>query len=279
MHGARWRRSVVSGVLLAASVLSAACRTPSSGAGTSSPRVAADVVRMLLVNDVYVTDTRRDGRGGLARVAGRRDSIERASRDHVLFVLAGDVLSLSVLGKWYDGAQIVDGFNAARLDFATLGDHEFDGSRSNLVARIDSMSRRESPFGNMIADVFLFADEMRVVTFRLSGARLRELLEIRVGRDGLGNGPYRQLSGVRFRFDATLPSGARVVGALTRDDERPIDAGDSLLVSIVTYPACRSGDGYRIPEAAAACTALDANPGSRPRTADLVLRRLERMHG
>lgn len=57
MHGARWRRSVVSGLPLAAGALSAACRTPSSGAGTSSPRVAASVVRMLLVNDVYVTDT------------------------------------------------------------------------------------------------------------------------------------------------------------------------------------------------------------------------------
>jgi 2',3'-cyclic-nucleotide 2'-phosphodiesterase (5'-nucleotidase family) len=460
---------------------------------------------MLLVNDVYVTDTLRDGRGGLARVAALRDSIERASGDKVLFVLAGDVLSPSVLGKWYGGAQMIDGFNAARLDFATLGNHEFDGSRTNLLARlresrfqwlsancgeadgtpfpgvrgwdtvrvggvkvgilgttvvrdyspyvacrnpdsattalvdtlqkegaalvvalthrfmsedvatleqepriqailgghdhdgrraeragrllvkgvsnartavlvtftrdgtapwrvsdhvfaigpgmrddpatvtvvqrwrdtltqrigpdrvlgiaaepinaIDSISKRESAFGNLIADgmrrgtgadialinsgalrfddimpagpitrymiegVFLFADETRVVTFPLSGARLRELLEVSVGRGGLGGGPYLQVSGLRFAFDASLPNGARVVGDLTRDDGRVIGAAETVGVSIVTYPACRSGDGYRIPEASAACTALEANPTSAPRTADLVLQHLERMNG
>ena len=491
-----WMRPHVRSVLLAASVLTAACR---------APRAREQTVRMLLVNDVYVTDTLRDGRGGLARVAALRDSIERANGEKVLFVLAGDVLSPSVLGKWYGGAQMVDGFNAARLDLATLGNHEFDGSRANLVARlresrfpwlsancgeangtpfpgvrgwdtlrlgrvkvgilgttvvreyspyvtcrnpdsattaavdtllregselvvalthrfmlddvatletepritailgghdhdgrravrdgrlvvkavsnsrtavlvtftrigtspwratdhrfdigpgmrddpatlaavrrwrdtltqrigpdrvlgvapepinaIDSISKRESPFGNMIADamrigtnadvalinsgalrfddvmsagpitrhmiegVFLFADETRVVTFPLSGARLRDLLEVSVGRGGLGNGPYLQLSGVRFAFDATLPSGARVVGALTRDNGRPIGATDTLQVSFVTYPACRNGDGYRIPEATAACRVLDAAPGSRPRTADLVLQHLERMNG
>ncbi len=501
----RFMRAVVQGVLLAASVWSGACRAPSSGRGAPTPRGSTQVVRMLLVNDVYDTDTLRDGRGGLARVAGLRDSIERASGDKVLFVLAGDVLSPSVLGKWYGGAQMVDGFNAARLDLATLGNHEFDGSRTNLVARlresrfpwlsancgeangspfpgvrgwdtlrlggvkvgilgttvvreyapyvscrdpdsattatvdtllgqgaelvvalthrfmredvatleseprisailgghdhdgrravrdgrllvkavsnartailvtftrdgaspwrmtdrrfdigpgmrddpatlavvqrwrdtltqrigpdrvlgiapepinaIDSISKRESPFGNMIADamrigtnadvalinsgalrfddmmpagpitrhmiegVFLFADETRVVTFPVSGARLRELLEVSVGRDGLGNGPYLQLSGVRFRFDATRPSGARVVGDLRRDDGRAVGAADTLQLSIVTYPACRSGDGYRLPEAAEACRALVAAPDSRPRTADLVLQHLERMNG
>lgn len=164
--------------------------------------------------------------------------------------------------EWYDGGTNAD---VALINSGAL--------------RFDDMMPAGPITRHMIEGVFLFADETRVVTFPLRGARLRELLEISVGRDGLGNGPYLQLTGVRFRFDATLPSGARVVGALTRDDARPIDAGDSLLVSIVTYPACRSGDGYRIPEAAAACTALDANPGSRPRTADLVLRHLERMHG
>lgn len=481
-------RLLVRGALLAASASIAACR---------APRAREQAVRMLLVNDVYVTDTLRDGRGGLARVAALRESIERANGDTVLFVLAGDVVSPSVLGKWYGGVQMVDGFNAARLDLATLGNHEFDGSRANLVARlhesrfrwlsanwseasgapfpgvhgwdtlrlggvkvgilgttvvqdyapyvscrnpdsattagvdtllqqgselvvalthrfrledvttrenepcitailgghdhdgrravrdrrllvkavsnsrtailvtftrdgatpwrvfdqrfdigpgmrddpataaavqrwrdtltrrigpdrvlgiarepinaIDSISKRERPFGNMIADamrvgtkadvalinsgalrfddmmpagpitrhmiegVFLFADETRVVTF--------DLLEGSVGRGGLNNGPYLQLSGVRFQFDATLPSSARVVGALTRDTGRPIGVTDTLQVSMVTYPSCRSGDGYRIPEAAEACRALEAAPGSRSRTADLVLQHLERMNG
>lgn len=465
------------------------------------------IVRMLLVNDVYVTDTLRDGSGGLARVAALRDSIERATGSRVLFVLAGDFLSPSVLGKWYGGAQMVDGFDAARLDYATLGNHEFDQGRATLLARlgeakfrwlsgnchdastgapfpgvrgwdtlrvngvkvgilgttverdysawvrcrsadtvttalvdtlqaqgaeltvalthrwifedsatlaneprihailgghehegqriakdgrllvkavsnartavlvtftrdveraawrvedrvfrigagmredsatkasvsrwrdtltrrigpdrvlgiapepinaIDSLSKRESRFGNMITDamrvgtnadvalinsgalryddmmaagpitrhmmeaVFLFADETRAVSFPLTGARLRELLETGVRRGGLGGGPYPQVSGVQFAIDARMPSGSRIIGPLRRDDGRIIAAGDTLRVTFVTFPACRSGDGYRIPEAADACRSVEANPQSTPRTVDLVVQHLERMNG
>jgi 2',3'-cyclic-nucleotide 2'-phosphodiesterase (5'-nucleotidase family) len=484
--------------------VTAACRQ--SPAPTLAP--SGPVVRMLLVNDVYVTDTLRDGTGGLARVAWLRDSIERATRSRVLFVLAGDVLSPSVLGKWYGGAQMVDGFNAARLDVATLGNHEFDNSRANLVARlgesnfrwlsgncgeatgapfpgvkgwdtlrlsgvkvgmigttvvrdyapyvkcsnpdaattalvdtvtaqgaqlvvglthrfifedsatlvneprlhailgghehdgqrrehegrllvkavsnartavlvtftgegsgntmrwrvrdqvfeigpalgtdpvtqavvqrwrdtltrrigadrvlgiapepinaIDSVSKRESRFGNLVTDamrlgtnadvaminsgalrfddimaagpitkhmiegVFLFADETRAVTFPLTGARLREVLETGVRQGGLGGGAYPQVSGVRFQIDARRPSGSRVVGALARDDGRTIEAGDTVQVTLVTYPACRGGDGYRIPEAMPVCRTVEQNPLVAPRTVDLVLQHLERMNG
>ncbi len=496
------RRAVLAATLGLPAI--SACRTTPAAA----PAPQAAVVRMLLVNDVYVTDTSRDGNGGLARVAALRDSIERASGGKVLFVLAGDVLSPSVLGKWYGGAQMVDGFNAARLDLATLGNHEFDNSRGNLVARlgeskfqwlsgncgeasgkpfpgvkgwdtlrlagvkvgilgttvvreyapyvkctdpdvvttalvdtllqqgaelvvglthrfifedsltllreprlnailgghehdgrrierdgrllvkgvsnartavlvtftreglgasarwrvrdqvftigrgmrddpvtlatvqrwrdtltrrigpdrvlgiapepinaIDSISKRESRFGNMITDamrlgtnadvaminsgalrfddmmaagpitrhmiegVFLFADETRAITFPLSGARLREVLETGVRQGALGAGAYPQVSGVRFHVDGRRPSGSRVVGDLLREDGRVIAPGDSLTITFVTFPACRSGDGYRIPEAAAACRALEQNPTSMPRTADLVLQHLERMNG
>ncbi len=479
------------------------CRTTPRPAGSSANAVPA-TVRMLLVNDVYVIDTLRDGSGGLARVAALRDSIERASGTPVLFVLAGDVLSPSVLGKWYGGAQMVDGFNAARLDYATIGNHEFDGSRANLIARlgeskfpwlsgncresngaafpnvrgwdtlrisgvkvgiigttvqrdypayvqcrdadsattalvdtvtgagaelvvalthrfmfedvrtlqneprihailgghdhdgrhavrdgrllikavsnartaalvtftrgangwtvrdsvfrigvgmredprtaavvarwhdtltrrigpdrvlgmapepinaIDSISKRESPFGNMIADamrlgtnadvaminsgalrfddmmaagpitrhmvegIFLFADETRAVTFPITGARLRTLIENGIGRAGLGGGPYPQVSGLQFSFDARRPSGERVVGDLRRGDGRVLAASDTVRLTFVTYPACRGGDGYRIPEAATVCKALEADATSAPRTVDLVIRHLEGMNG
>ncbi len=79
---------------LGLSVLSA-CRPSPAAARPAQPVV----VRMLLVNDVYVTDTLRDGSGGLARVAALRDSLEHASGSPVLFMLAGDVLSPSVLGR------------------------------------------------------------------------------------------------------------------------------------------------------------------------------------
>ncbi len=490
-------------------LFTAACAGRSGNAGTVaalSTVTAAqpNVVRMLLVNDVYVLDTLRDGSGGLPRVTYLRDSIERATGAPVLFVLAGDVLSPSVIGKWSLGAHMVQGFNAARLDYATLGNHEFDGSRAALLARlgeskfrwmsgncgetsgaafagvrgwdtlrvngirvgvfgttivrdypsyvkcgdanvattalvdtlqragaelivgithrnmfedtttlvrepritailgghdhdgrrfvrdgrlmvkavsnartailvtftrrgsswelrdtsirigrgmheeaktravvqawrdtllrrigpdrvlgvapepinaIDSVSRHESRFGNMIADavrlgthvdvgmvnsgalrfddmmaagpitrhmiegIFLFADETRVVTFTLTGARLRELLEHGVQRGSLDNGPYPQVSGVRYRFDPRLPSGARVVGELTRDDGRVIAVTDSVRVAFVAYPTCRGGDGYRIPEAASSCKTFEANPSAWPRTVDLLLQHLEGMNG
>lgn len=475
-------------------------RAPVPNAGAREGRT----IRMLLVNDVYVADTLRDGTGGLARVAHVRDSIERATGAPVLFVLAGDVLSPSVLGKWYGGAQMVDAFNASRLDLATLGNHEFDGSRTNLVARlaeskfqwlsgncseatggpfpgvrgwdtvringvrvgifgttvvrdypayvrcrnadsattalvdtlqragaelivglthrnyfedtttirieprivailgghdhngrrwvrdgrlvtkavsnartaslvtfrqrgtvwqvedeiirigagipdepktravvqrwrdtlvrrigpdrvlgvapdaidaVDSISKRESRFGNLIADamrvgtqadvalinagalrfddvmaagpitrhmveaVFLFADETRSVTFPLTGARLRALLEHGVARGSLGSGPYPQVSGVHFTFDARRPDGARLVGDLTRDDARVIAPTDVLRVTFVAYPACRGGDGYRIPEAADTCRALGNDANLAPRTVDLVLTHLASMNG
>ena len=214
-----------------------------------------------------------------------------------------DQATLAVVQRWRDTLT------------RRIGPDRVLGVAPEPINAIDSISKRESPFGNMIADairigtkadvalinsgalrfddvmaagpitkhmiesVFLFADETRVVTLPLSGARLRELLEVSVGQGGLGNGPYLQLSGVQFRFDATLASGARVVGDLLRDDGRPIRASETLQLSIVTYPACRSGDGYRIPEAAGECRALDASPTSRPRVADLVIQHLERMTG
>ncbi len=478
---------------------------PRAGSASAARGVkSGTVVRMLLVNDVYVIDTLRDGRGGLARVAHLRDSIERVTKAPLLFVLAGDFLSPSVLGKWYGGAQMVDGLNAARLDVAVLGNHEFDGSRTMLLARIaeshfrwqsgncgeatgrafpgvrgwdtlrvngvrvgifgttvmrdypayvkcrdadiattaladtlqgvgadlivalthrnmfedtatliheprvsailgghdhngrrfeydgrllikamsnartaalvtftrvgnrwrvqdtlfrieagmidepktrvvvqawrdtlirrigpdrvlgfapvlinaiDSISKRESPFGNMIVDamrigsnsdvaminsgalrfddvmaagpitrhmiegIFLFADETRALTFALTGARLRALLEHGVSVGSLANGPYPQVSGVHFAFDARKPTGARLVGELTRDDGRVITPTETVRVTFVSYPACRAGDGYNIPEAAAACSTLEASPTAWPRTADLVLQHLESMHG
>jgi 5'-nucleotidase len=497
----RWGRPIRAALTGAVALLAMACHRGSQPTGATK----AATVRMLLVNDVYVIDTLRDGSGGLARVAGLRDSLERVTGDRVLFVLAGDVLSPSVLGKWYLGAQMVDAFNAARLDYATLGNHEFDISRAALGARLgesrfrwlsgncaeasgapfpgvrgwdtvrvngvkvglygttvvrdypsfvkcrnadtattrlvdtlmaqrselvvglthryifedvhtleteprvqailgghehdgkravvngrvvvkamsnartavlvtftrgangwvtrdeiipidrrlpqqaatravvarwrdtldrrigpdrvlgvapepinalDSISRKgESRFGDLVVDgmrlgtqadvalinsgalrfddmmaagpitrhmiegIFLFADETRAVTFPLTGARLRAVLETGVRQGGLGDGPYPQVSGVRFTVDGSRPSGSRIVGDLRRDDGRVIAPTDTLRVTFVTYPACRSGDGYSIPEAAAACAAVTANPNSAPRTVDLVLRHLEGMGG
>lgn len=110
-------------------LLLAACST---GLPPSPPPVVP--VRILSINDVYVTDTLSDGTGGLARVATLRRRLKDAGP--VLFVLPGDFLSPSVLSKYYRGAQMVEALNAAGLDYAVFGNHEFELRRDTLVARI-----------------------------------------------------------------------------------------------------------------------------------------------
>ncbi len=497
-------RLVASALVVSVCALSA-CARSGPGGSSPSPSASTPTVRFLLVNDTYVSDTLRDGSGGLARVAAWRDSVERATNDRVLLLFAGDLLSPSLLSKWYQGVQMVQALNATRADYGTLGNHEFDVDRPQFEARIaesrfrwlsancrfgdgtpfpgvrgwdtltvdgtrvgifgttvqaeyrswvacsdanvaaraavdtleglgvdlvvglthqfmwhdtatlihetrvplllgghdhdgrrfardgrllikaasnartaayvtatqtngqwqlddrllrpargwteqaataqvtaawrdtlirrigqdrvlgqsaevidavDSTSRSgESRFGNLVADayrggtkadvalvnsgalrfddvmgpgaitahtiesVFLFADETRVVTFPLTGVRLRELLEHGVSARRLGSGAYPQVSGVVFTVDARRPTGDRIVGALRRPDGSPIAPDATVQVSFTQYPSCLGGDGYTIPEAKPACDALNASPASRPRSADLVLQHLERMQG
>jgi 5'-nucleotidase len=106
------------------------------GCGTGLPPAPAPTnpTRYLSINDVYVADTLDDGSGGLARVATARQRI--AAEGPTLLVLAGDFLSPSLLSKYYHGRQMVDALNAAKLDYATFGNHEFELNRDTLVARI-----------------------------------------------------------------------------------------------------------------------------------------------
>jgi len=476
---------------LAAALLSLATAC-SIGLPPAPPPVVP--IRILSINDVYVTDTLSDGSGGLARVATLRRRLKDAGP--VLFVLPGDVLSPSVLSKYYRGRQMVEGLNAAGLDYAAFGNHEFELRRDTLVARIaesqfkwissnctessgaafpgvlpldtvrlgthkvglfavtlvrddypawarctdpdsaairavdkltelgvdlivgithqsvaadyallqrerridlilggheheahdsitggrhvlkadanartaqlatlwggkgnwrqeprlvridrsipadsataavtrrwaDSLAARLGPqrsigrgteaidahdalqrrsqtrLGNLITDamrqgtradvalinsgtlrlddmipagpistwsiesIFLFADETRIVTARVSGARLRELVEH--GLRSVGSGPYPQIGGFRARYDLRRPAGQRLVGELLRPDGRPIAAGDLLTLALPVYPACLGGDGYRVPEATAAC----ANWEQAPRAASLLIAHIE----
>lgn len=89
----------------------------------SSPRGNAPLT-LLQINDVYST-LPVDGAGGLARVATLKRNLAAAGRTPFL-VLAGDFLSPSVASSIFKGEQMVAALNAAGLDLATLGNHEFD---------------------------------------------------------------------------------------------------------------------------------------------------------
>jgi len=105
-------------------------------------------VTLLQVNDVYQFAPVDDGkRGGIARLLTLKQKIEKES-PHTIFMLAGDTISPSVESITYKGAQMIDAWNVAGLDYATFGNHEFDFGPDELRKRMD-----ESHFKWLVANV------------------------------------------------------------------------------------------------------------------------------
>jgi 5'-nucleotidase len=105
-------------------------------------------VTLLQVNDVYQFAPVDQGkRGGLARLLTLREQIKKES-PHTLFLLAGDTISPSVESITYKGAQMIDAWNVAGLDYATFGNHEFDFGPDVLRERM-----KESRFKWIAANV------------------------------------------------------------------------------------------------------------------------------
>src|SRR6185369_10481257 len=110
-----------------------------------APRAQAQLT-FLQINDVYST-TPVDGAGGLARVATIKRRLAANGRP-VLMALAGDFLSPSVASTVFKGEQMVAALNAAGLDFATFGNHEFDFGIHVLAQRMS-----ESKFQWVVSNV------------------------------------------------------------------------------------------------------------------------------
>ena len=138
--------------------------------GNAPPPIPLNPVRFLLINDVYMADTAGDGRGGLARVATVRNRL--ADQGPVVFVLAGDALSPSMLTKYYSGGQMVEALNAARLDYATFGNHEFDLELDTLVARIDASKFKWISSNCTLADRTPLPKVLPWDTLRISGHKV-----------------------------------------------------------------------------------------------------------
>lgn len=118
----------------------------SVSAQTASGRVVR--VTLLQVNDVYqISPVDKGKAGGLARLATLKKQIQ-AESPHTLFLLGGDTLSPSVASTIFRGEQMVAGWNAAGLDYAALGNHEFDFGDDVLRRRM-----QESRFAWLAANV------------------------------------------------------------------------------------------------------------------------------
>jgi 5'-nucleotidase len=191
------------------------------GAGKPIP---LNPVRFLLVNDVYVADTMADGNGGLARVATVRRRL--ADQGPVLFVLAGDVLSPSLLSKYYNGRQMVEAFNAAKLDYATFGNHEFELPLDTLKERIAESNFKWISTNCGQADGTPIPKVLPWDTLRVSGHK--------VGLFGLTlTGAYRKAyrcsdpdSAAHLAIDTLVAMGADLVVGITH---QTIEADRNLL--------------------------------------------------
>src|SRR5262245_43886336 len=139
---------------------------------------ATTTITILQLNDVYqISPVDKGKRGGMARVAALQKSLREKS-PHTLFLLAGDFVSPSVASRLFKGKQMVAALNAAGLDIATLGNHEFDYGADVLRERmgesrfeytianvLDRKSNR--PFGNARAYVSRQFNGVRVAVFGL----------------------------------------------------------------------------------------------------------------
>jgi 5'-nucleotidase len=176
---------------------------------------------LLHVNDVYqFTPVEHGARGGLARLSTLRKQV-MAESPHTLFLMAGDTLSPSVESTFHKGKQMIDAWNALGVDFAVLGNHEFDFGPDVLRQRI-----QESRFTWLGANVMdkrtnrTFADTPPFV--------IREVDGVKVGIFGvlLGRTKYSSKPGPNVYFVDTCVTarelvpkmraqGAQVVIALT----------------------------------------------------------------
>ena len=127
------RHRLIRAGIVAAIALSAITAVPARQEEPGSPR-ARTPVTFLQINDVYATSP-IDDVGGLARVATLKHRLADAGRTPFL-VLAGDFLSPSVASSVFKGAQMIAALNAAGLDLATLGNHEFDFGDDALIDRM-----------------------------------------------------------------------------------------------------------------------------------------------
>lgn len=99
------------------------------------------------LNDTYLIQERAPSVPGLARVAtfiaDLKSFVEQqCGKDRTLVMHSGDFLSPSVLSQQFHGRQMVDVLNRIGLNFATLGNHEFDFGPDNLASRLEEAQFR-----------------------------------------------------------------------------------------------------------------------------------------
>jgi len=153
--------------------------TASPSLHAAAPAERSGRVTILQLNDLYdIMPVEKGKKGGLARVATLRDRIAKESPDAVL-VLAGDFLSPSTMSSVFQGSQMVATLNAAGLELATFGNHEFDFGEQVTQQRMQESRfawvssnvldpTTGLPFGNAVSFVLRNFGDIRVAFIGLT---------------------------------------------------------------------------------------------------------------
>jgi 5'-nucleotidase len=144
-------------------------------------RAAPAALTIVHFNDVYEIGPVEGGRvGGLARVATVIRDLRR-TKAPVMTTLGGDYLSPSALGiarvdgQALAGRQMVDVLNALGLEWATLGNHEFDLQEPAFRARLEQSKFRivTSNVTDANGQMFPKTEGFAVVPVRVGSRALR----------------------------------------------------------------------------------------------------------
>lgn len=98
-------------------------------------------VTFLLINDIDKMAGKKSKRGGFARVNAIAKA-ERAKGGNLVYAIAGDFLSPSLLSGIDKGAHIVDLLNVASPDIVVPGNHEFDFGKDIFLKRIKELKSK-----------------------------------------------------------------------------------------------------------------------------------------
>lgn len=205
-------------------LLCVAVLSPVHASAQQKQAPSTTTITILQLNDVYqVSPVDKGKRGGIARVGMLQKKIREQS-PNTLFLLSGDFISPSVASRIFKGKQMVAALNAAGLDIATLGNHEFDFGPDVLRERM-----KESRFAYTIANVF---DKQTGKPF--GGASefiIREMGGVRVAIFGLLLAETASVSapGPGVRFDDPIDAGKRLSRELRRN-------GADIIIALTHLP-------------------------------------------
>jgi 2',3'-cyclic-nucleotide 2'-phosphodiesterase (5'-nucleotidase family) len=156
---------------------------------------------ILHLNDTYQIEARPPDIPGMARVATAVECVRNLVRtltgeDRTLVVHAGDFLSPSYMTTrlGFAGKQVVELLNCCGVDYATIGNHEFDVTPDQLKERLD-----EAPFPILCANLTAPPTLPQLVTIEY-WPRERPFLAL----SGLaGRQTIKKAIGPRFGFQET----------------------------------------------------------------------------